>query len=116
MSRRVVVTGLGAVSPVGNDVPTMWKNLVDGVCGIEEITAFDTSELKVHIAGTVKDFEPEKYFEKRAPIPDPPFPPSNLDWHMDDIRRLEAGNKIVEAARKRQKEFAQKHPGHGAFD
>ena len=65
MSRRVVVTGLGAVSPVGNDVPTMWKNLVDGVCGIEEITAFDTSELKVHIAGTVKDFEPEKYFEKR---------------------------------------------------
>ena len=58
----------------------------------------------------------KKYFEKRAPIPDPPFPPSNLDWHMDDIRRLEAGNKIVEAARKRQKEFAQKHPGHGAFD
>ena len=65
MSRRVVITGLGAVSPVGNDVPTMWKNMVDGVCGIEEITAFDTSDLKVHIAGTVKDFEPEKYFEKR---------------------------------------------------
>lgn len=65
MSRRVVVTGLGAVSPVGNDVPTMWKNLVDGVCGIEEITAFDTADLKVHIAGTVKDFDPEQYFEKR---------------------------------------------------
>ena len=65
MSRRVVVTGLGAVSPVGNDVPTMWKNMVDGVCGIDEITAFDTSDLKVHIAGTVKDFDPEKYFEKR---------------------------------------------------
>lgn len=65
MSRRVVVTGLGAVCPVGNDVPTMWKNMLDGVCGIEEITAFDTSELKVHIAGTVKDFEPEKYFDKR---------------------------------------------------
>ena len=65
MSRRVVVTGLGAISPVGNDVPTMWKNLVDGVCGIEEITAFDTSDLKVHIAGTVKDFDTEKYFEKR---------------------------------------------------
>ncbi len=65
MSRRVVVTGMGAVSPVGNDVPTMWRNMIDGVCGIEEITAFDTSELKVHIAGTVKDFEPEKYFEKR---------------------------------------------------
>ena len=65
MSRRVVVTGLGAVSPVGNDVPTMWKNLVDGVNGIAEITAFDTSDLKVHIAGTVKDFQPELYFEKR---------------------------------------------------
>ncbi len=65
MSRRVVVTGLGAVTPVGNDVPTTWKNLCDGVCGIETITAFDTSDLKVHIAGTVKDFEVEKYVEKR---------------------------------------------------
>ena len=65
MARRVVVTGLGAVSPVGNDVPTMWKNMLDGVNGIEKITAFDTSDLKVHIAGTVKNFEPEKYFEKR---------------------------------------------------
>lgn len=65
MARRVVVTGLGAVSPVGNDVPTMWKNMLDGVNGIETITAFDTSDLKVHIAGTVKNFEPEKYFEKR---------------------------------------------------
>ncbi len=37
MSRRVVITGLGAVSPLGNDVPTMWKNMVDGVCGIDEI-------------------------------------------------------------------------------
>ena len=65
MARRVVVTGLGAVSPIGNDVPTMWENMVNGVCGIEEITAFDTSDLKVHIAGTVKDFAPEQYFEKR---------------------------------------------------
>lgn len=65
MSRRVVVTGLGAITPVGNDVPTMWKNLVDGVCGIETITEFDTSDLKVHIAGTVKNFEAEKYIEKR---------------------------------------------------
>ena len=65
MARRVVVTGLGAISPVGNDVPTMWKNMLDGVNGIETITRFDTSDLKVHIAGLVKDFEPEKYFEKR---------------------------------------------------
>ena len=46
MSRRVAVTGLGAISPVGNDVETMWENMVNGVCGIDEITAFDTSELK----------------------------------------------------------------------
>ena len=65
MARRVVVTGLGAVSPVGNTVPEMWENMVAGVNGIEEITAFDTSDLKVHIAGTVKNFAPEQYFEKR---------------------------------------------------
>lgn len=65
MSRRVVVTGMGAISPVGNDVPSMWENMINGVCGIETITEFDTSDLKVHIAGTVKNFEPEKYIEKR---------------------------------------------------
>lgn len=66
MSRRVVVTGVGAISPVGNNVSDMWKNLVDGVCGIETITEFDTSDLKVHIAGTVKDFVPENFgIEKR---------------------------------------------------
>ena len=65
MSRRVVVTGMGAISPIGNDVPTMWKNMVDGVCGIETITAFVTCDLKVHIAGTVKDFDPTQYIEKK---------------------------------------------------
>ena len=65
MSRRVVVTGMGAISTIGNDVPTMWKNMVDGVCGIETIKAFDTSDLKVHIAGTVKDFDPTQYIEKK---------------------------------------------------
>lgn len=63
--RRVVVTGLGAVTPVGNDVETMWTNMVNGVNGIEEITEFDTSELKVHLAGTLKNFDCEKYIEKR---------------------------------------------------
>ncbi|MCQ2514030.1 MAG: beta-ketoacyl-ACP synthase II [Ruminococcus sp.] len=66
MSRRVVITGLGAISPVGNNVPEMWKNLVDGVCGIETITEFDTSDLKVTVAGTVKGFAPEDFgIEKR---------------------------------------------------
>lgn len=65
MARRVVVTGLGAVSPVGNDIPTMWQNMLGGVNGIREIDRFDTSDLKVHIAGLVRDFAPEQYFEKR---------------------------------------------------
>lgn len=63
--RRVVVTGLGAVTPVGNDVETMWANMLAGVNGVEKITEFDTSDLKVHLAGTIKNFEPEKYIEKR---------------------------------------------------
>lgn len=63
--RRVVVTGMGAITPVGNDVETMWANMLAGVNGVGKITAFDTSDLKVHLAGTVKNFEPEKYIEKR---------------------------------------------------
>lgn len=65
MARRVVVTGLGAISPVGCTVPEMWQNMLDGVNGIQVIDRFDTSDLKVHIAGLVKDFAPEQYFEKR---------------------------------------------------
>lgn len=66
MSRRVVVTGVGAISPVGNNVPKMWQNLVDGVNGIKEINRFDTSDLKVHIAGLVENFSPEEFgIEKR---------------------------------------------------
>ena len=61
MDKRVVVTGLGVISPVGNDVDTFWKNLVDGVCGIDVITEFPTENLPVKIGGKVKDFEPEKY-------------------------------------------------------
>ncbi len=63
--RRVVVTGLGAVTPVGNDIPTMWKNMLDGVCGIDKITKFDTENLAVKIAGEVKDFDPTTVIEKR---------------------------------------------------
>ncbi|MCL2663018.1 MAG: beta-ketoacyl-ACP synthase II [Oscillospiraceae bacterium] len=62
--RKVVVTGLGCISPVGNDVETMWRNLTTGKHGFAEITKFDASGLKVRIAGEVKDFNPEKYIEK----------------------------------------------------
>ena len=59
--RRVVVTGLGAVTPIGNDVNTFWQNLLGGVCGIDFITSFPTDDIPVKIAGEIKDFKPEEY-------------------------------------------------------
>ena len=61
MDRRVVVTGTGVVSPVGNNVADYWKNLLDGVCGIDFITSIPTEDLPVKIAGEVKDFNPADY-------------------------------------------------------
>ena len=61
MNKRVVVTGMGVISPVGNDVETYWKNLLDAVCGIDFITAFPTDDLPVKIAGEVKDFNYADY-------------------------------------------------------
>ena len=63
-NRRVVVTGMGAVSPVGNDVQTSWENLISGVHGIGPITRFDTTEYKAKLAAEVKDFDARKYMEK----------------------------------------------------
>lgn len=63
--RRVVITGLGAVSPIGNDVNTIWNSIEQGVCGIAPITHFDTSDYKVKFAGEVKDLDMEAYFFKR---------------------------------------------------
>ncbi len=59
--RRVVVTGLGTVSPVGNDVATAWKNVVEGRSGIGPITHFDPGPFPTRIAGEVKDFDPAAY-------------------------------------------------------
>ncbi len=61
MDKRVVITGMGIISPLGNDVNTFWKNLVAGVCGIEYIDDFPTESLPVRIAGKIKDFHPEEY-------------------------------------------------------
>ena len=61
MNRRVVVTGTGVISPVGNNVESFWRNLVDGYCGIEVIADFPTDDLPVKIAGQVKDFDPSEY-------------------------------------------------------
>ncbi len=61
MNKRVVVTGTGAITPIGNDVQTYWMNLLDGVCGIDFITSIPTDDLPVKIAGEVKDFNPADY-------------------------------------------------------
>ena len=64
INRRVVVTGLGAISPVGNDVKTSWDNLVSGVHGIGPITRFDTTEYKAKLAAEVRGFDARQYMEK----------------------------------------------------
>lgn len=61
MSRRVVVTGTGVISPVGNNVEAFWNNLLAGYCGIDFITDFPIDDLPVKIAGQVKDFNPSEY-------------------------------------------------------
>ena len=61
MSKRVVVTGAGVVSPVGNSVESFWHNLIEGVCGIDYIRQIPTDDLPVKIAGEVKDFEPQQF-------------------------------------------------------
>lgn len=61
MEKRVVVTGLGVISCIGNDVSTFWDNLVNGVCGLDYITEFPTSELSVKIGGKIRNLNPEDY-------------------------------------------------------
>lgn len=64
--KRVVVTGLGAVTPVGNDIPTFWENLSNGVSGIGLIHHFDTADYKAKVAAEVKDFDITRYVDKMA--------------------------------------------------
>ena len=56
MERRVVVTGMGAITPIGNNVETFWNNVKAGVLGIDEITKFDTTDYSAKLAAEVKDF------------------------------------------------------------
>ena len=63
--KRVVITGLGAVTPVGNSAPETWQSLINGVNGIAPITSFDATHFKTHFAGEVKNFDPEKVMDKK---------------------------------------------------
>lgn len=65
MKRRVVITGMGVLTPIGNNVDEMWESLLHGKNGIDKITLFDASKMKVQIAGEIKDLNPEKYLDAR---------------------------------------------------
>ena len=65
MTRRVVITGLGTVNPLGNDVATTWHSARQGKGGIARITLFDASEYKTQIAGEVKEFDPVALFGRK---------------------------------------------------
>ncbi|AWX56968.1 MULTISPECIES: beta-ketoacyl-ACP synthase II [Brevibacillus] len=65
MKRRVVITGVGVVSPVGNDAQTFWNSLLEGKSGIDRVAAFDASDYPTQIAGEVKNFDPEQYMDKK---------------------------------------------------
>ncbi|ERI92182.1 beta-ketoacyl-acyl-carrier-protein synthase II [Clostridiales bacterium oral taxon 876 str. F0540] len=65
MKNRVVVTGMGAITPLGNDVNSFWKGIKEGKCGVDFITHFDTEKFKVKVAAEVKDFKPEDYVDRK---------------------------------------------------
>ena len=65
MERRVVITGLGAVTPIGNNTNDFWEGIKEGKCGIDEITRFDITNFKVKLAAELKDFNAEDYFDRR---------------------------------------------------
>lgn len=64
-NNRLVVTGMGAITPIGNSVDEYWKNVVAGKCGVRAITRFDTTDLPVKIAAEIKDFDPLQYMPKK---------------------------------------------------
>ena len=66
MERRVVITGLGAITPIGNNVEDLWQGIKDKKCGIDKITLFNTEKHKVKLAAEVKNFNPEEHFDRRT--------------------------------------------------
>ena len=66
--KRVVVTGMGAITPIGNNVEEFWNNIKDGKVGIDNITKFDTTDFKVKLAAEVKNFNAEEYLGKKVEV------------------------------------------------
>src|SRR4051812_48233627 len=65
MRKRVVITGIGIISPVGNSAGTFWENISNGRSGIDYVTYFDTTDFPTKIGGEVKDFNPEDFISKK---------------------------------------------------
>ena len=65
MERRVVITGMGAITPIGKTVESFWDGIKKGECGIDKITHFDTTNFKVKLAAEIKEYDPEEYFDKK---------------------------------------------------
>ena len=66
MERRVVVTGIGAITPIGNNVEEFWKAIQEEKCGIDNISLFDTTDFKVKLAAEIKNYNPEEFLDKKA--------------------------------------------------
>src|SRR2546429_8183802 len=92
--RRVVITGLGVVTPVGNDLETFWKNLVEGESGIGRIQTFDTANYDCKIGGEGRDFDPKNFFK-----------------NAKDVRRPERFVQLAMAAAKMSIPDNGPHPG-----
>ena len=98
--KRVVITGLGALTPVGNSAPETWESLVHGKSGIAPITSFDASNFKTQFAGEVKDFNPETVFDRKEArkmdryaqfsvcVADEALKDSGLDLEKEDRSRV----------------------------
>ena len=93
--RRVVVTGLGIISPVGNDIATAWKNVVEGRSGIGPITHFDVSAFATRIAGEVRDFDPTRWIAPKDVKKMDPFIQYGLAASLEAVK--DAGLEVTEA-------------------
>ena len=72
MSKRVVITGMGVISPIGNNVEDMWQGVKEGRCGVGPITHYEVGDRKVSLAAEVKNFNPEDFRKK--------YPPSEISF------------------------------------
>ena len=127
MNTRVVVTGMGAVTPLGCTVDTFWEGLKNGKCGIDLIQKFDTTDFKVKVGAEVKDFDPELYMSKKDVKRNDPyavyalaaavqaFDDSGLDMEKEDAAQVGvivgSGIGSLQAVEKEYEKIRTKGPG-----